>query len=199
MVGNSSPSAGDSSWLKRVVEGEAGFESQAVSRFSDRLLRLASARMSPRLSRRLDAEDIVQSVFESFFRRHREQQFDFSTANDVWRLLAAMTYRKTMQAARHHTRQQRDINREKADVPSHGPDAQAPPSDAPTASAVAMMQELLDEILTKLPETHHEMLLLRLEQYSIDEIADKVQVSTRTVNRTLALVRQIAEDICATG
>lgn len=187
----------ESGWLRRVVDGQDGFETLAVSRFSERLLKLASAKMSPRLARRLDAEDIVQSVFESFFRRHRDQQFEFENVNDVWRLLAAMTYRKTVQAARHHTRQQRDINREKNEGPNHLLECEPPNSDVPTASAVVMMQELLDEILRRLPDTHHEMLMLRLEQYSIEEIAGRVQVSTRTVNRTLARVRQVAEDICA--
>lgn len=187
----------ESSWLQRVVDGQEGFETLAVERFSERLLKLAAAKMSPRLARRLDAEDIVQSVFQSFFRRHQEQRFDFQSANDVWRLLAAMTYRKTMQAARHHTRQQRDINREKPDVRVHSSESQTPISDSPTGSAVAMMQELLEQLLSKLPETHHEILLLRLEQHSIEEIAAKVQVSTRTVNRTLALARKVAEEMSA--
>ena len=57
------------------------------------------------------------------------------------------------------------------------------------------MMELLDGILNKIPETHREIVRLRLEEHSIEDIAASVQVSTRTVDRALALVRKVANEM----
>lgn len=180
--------ADDDNWLETVVQLQDGYEVEAVERFTGRLVRLAKSRMPSRLQRRLDPEDIVQSVFRSFFSRNEDGRFEFGEAADVWRLLAAITYRKVQRSIRFHHQQQRDLKQE---APSSD---DAPPAQdvSPTASSLVVMIELLDGILEQIPETHREILQLRLEEYSIDEIAKKVGVSSRTVNRALALVRRIA-------
>ncbi len=191
-------SSSDSVWLESVVSLSDDAEADTVSRFMDRLIRLAQTRLPPRLNRRVDAEDIVQSVFSSFFHRHRNQQFDIGDSVDLWRLLAAMTYRKTLKAIQYHGRNRRDFTRE-SDSPADLPNASPALSDDPTASALLVMAELLDQILAQLPEEHQQILQLRLENYSIDEIADRAEVSTRTVNRALKSVRQIAAELAGQG
>lgn len=184
-------SVDDTQWLAGVVQMHDGYEADAVERFTGRLVRLAKARMPDRLNRRVDPEDIVQSVFRSFFARNNDGRFEFDQAIDVWRLLAAITYRKVQRTIRFHHQQQRDVSQE---VPNA---EDAPPTSdvSPTASSVVVMMELLDGIMEQLPETHQEILRLRLEEYSVDEVASKVGVSSRTVNRALAVVRQIASEM----
>jgi RNA polymerase sigma-70 factor, ECF subfamily len=181
------------SWLTRIVDLTPGYECEAVGEFSCRLLRLAHTRMPDRLRRRVDPEDIVQSVFLSFFRRHTDGQFDFQSANDVWRLLAAMTYRKLANSIKHHGRQQRDVGRETAadltDATARISNAEADPQH------VAVMFETLEEILNQLPEERREILLLRLEEFSTEEIAAQLEISVRTVNRIISRTRDIAEQI----
>ncbi len=187
----------ESVWLERIVERKDGFELDAVNRFSERLLLFAQRRLPEPLKRRVDAEDVVQSVFRSFFARHQDGNFRFSDAADVWRLLAAMTWKKLLLTIRHHSQQQRDFHREL-------PGAEAPRSveeqtfdPEPTPSMVAVMMELLAGIMGQLPETHQKILELRLENHSIPEIADRLQVSMRTVNRALKTVREIASEMLA--
>lgn len=187
------PSPDDSAWLKSVVSLTDGYEAQIVEQFTQRLIRLAQSRLPQRLIRRCDAEDIVQSVFHSFFQRNEDQQFDIHHSNDLWRLLAAMTYKKTMQAIEFHSRQRRDYGREQDAQQSTKNSAMQNPIDDPTASAIAMMAELLDKILVQLPVQHQEILRLRLLDHSIDEIAEQIRVSSRTVDRALKASRQIAE------
>lgn len=181
----------DSEWLDCVVRLQDGYEAEAVERFAGRLISLAKSRMPDRLRRRIDPEDIVQSAFRSFFNRHNDGRFEFREAADVWRLLAAITYRKIQRTIRFHHQQQRDVSR---DLPN-ADDSPPAPDVAPTASSVVVMMELLDGIVDQLPETHREILQLRLENFSIDEIAERVSVSSRTVNRALAVVRQIATEM----
>lgn len=181
----------ESELLSQVQLLDEGYDQAAVNRFGDRLLRLARSRMPDRLQRRIDPEDIVQSVFRSFFSRHQSGQFNFNEVPDIWRLLAAITYRKVQRAVRHHGRQQRDFRREASfeASPSLAYDV------APTASSVLMLMELLDQILQQLPQTHQRIIQLRMEDHTIAEIAEQVNVSTRTVLRALKLVRTIASEI----
>lgn len=188
-------SSRDSEWIQSVIAMADGYEVQAVEQFMDRMIRLAQSKLPARLNRRVDAEDIVQSVFMSFFHRNKTQKFDIGSSNDLWRLLAAMTYRKTMTAIEFHSRQRRDYARESENTKKSSHLPLKIKSDDPTASAIAVMVELLDQILEQLPNEHQRILQLRLEDYSIDEIADKAQVSTRTVNRALKSARQIALEL----
>lgn len=178
----------ESVWLHGVVELEDGYEADAVARFSRRLIALARSRMPEQLKARIDPEDVVQSVFRSFFTGNQAGEFVFQESSDVWRLLAAITYRKVQQTIRHHHRQRRDVTREISEdaAPSAGDSGTA------TASSLAMMVELIEELTRLIPERHRAVLTLRLENYSVEEIADRVGVSTRTVERGLAIIREAA-------
>ena len=180
----------DEAWLESVIHSRDGGEVEAVERFADRLVRLAKSRLPNRLQQRVDPEDIVQSVFRSFFNRNKSGRFQFQEPDDVWRLLAAITFRKVQRTIRFHQQQQRDVGKE-----TNAADAPLPRDISPTTSSVVVMMELLDGILAQIPERHQQILRLRLEEYSVDEIAEKVGVSSRTVDRALALVRQVATEM----
>lgn len=175
-------------------EGEEGIaedEEALVEQFQMRLLRLAHSRLPLRLRSRVDETDIVQSVFRSFFRRNADQPYQFQERDDVWRLLATITLRKVGRAVRFHKQARRDVDREHAEEFTGDLSNQ---QDA-SASALAIMVELLDAIFDQLSPKHQRILALRLESYSVDEIAQQVSVSSRTVERALALVRRIATEL----
>lgn len=178
-------------WLDDIIEKKDGYESAAVEEFADRLLRLARSRLPMRIQQRVDPEDIVQSVFKSFFVRHEAQKFTFREASDVWRLLAAITWHKVQRTIRFNQQLERDVQKEVNEpAPSH-----ARPCDDPTASSLVVMMELTDQIMDRLPQKHQEILRLRMEEYSIDEISEAIGVSSRTVDRALALVRKVATEL----
>ncbi|MEP3481649.1 MAG: sigma-70 family RNA polymerase sigma factor [Fuerstiella sp.] len=180
-----------SGWLDDIIERKAGYESAAVEEFADRLLRLARSRLPARIQQRVDPEDIVQSVFKSFFVRHEANKFTFDEASDVWRLLAAMTWHKVQRSIRFNQQLERDVQKE---VDQSAP-AHSKTCHDPTASSLVVMMELTDQIMDRLPEKHQQILQLRMEEYSIDEISDAIGVSSRTVDRALALVRKVATEI----
>lgn len=181
----------DSGWLDDIIEKRDGYESAAVEEFADRLLRLARSRLPARLSQRVDPEDIVQSVFKSFFIRHQADRFQFCEASDVWRLLAAITWHKVQRTIRYNHQLERDVQKETAAAATQD----VKPCDDPTASSLVVMMELMDQIMDRIPEKHREILRLRMEEYSIDEISEAVGVSSRTVDRALALVRKVASEL----
>src|SRR5262249_17325193 len=70
-----------STWLARVLTEEPGFEAQLVARYSERLLVLARRQLPTCIRSRVDPEDVVQSVYRSFFQRLHQRQFAFEQSH----------------------------------------------------------------------------------------------------------------------
>lgn len=174
-----------------MIADQLDCEQDVVDRYSDRLLRFAGSRLPTAIRARVDPSDIVQSAFRSFFQRQELGQFEYSEVEDIWRLLASITFHKLQHSIRHHSRQRRDVHRDEAGYEVIA----ATEAESPTASSLSIMQETLEVILGELPATHQKVLTLRLEGHQIEDIAEKLGVSTRTVNRGLKLARQVAERI----
>src|SRR5687768_11333472 len=68
--------ASDASLLRRYRRGEEDAATELYLRYAGRLRVLADTRASPELKQRVDPEDIVQSVFRTFFRRAAVGQYD---------------------------------------------------------------------------------------------------------------------------
>jgi RNA polymerase sigma-70 factor (ECF subfamily) len=181
------------SWLQRIVTGEPGFEREIVNRYTQRLLALARQGLPDRLRRRLDPDDVLQSVYRSFFRRFNQGEFSFAESHDVWRLLAVMTYHKVQYSVRHHQRGRRDVRREIAGSLGNIDRAGMRSSEAePGPHDVSTLFDCLENLLHELPELYRDIVVQRLEGASIAEIAATVNRSQRTVLRVLANVRDSA-------
>ncbi len=63
-------------------------------RYAERLLALARSRLSSRLARHIDPEDVVQSAYRSFFSGARAGRYVLKRSGDLWRLLVAITLPK---------------------------------------------------------------------------------------------------------
>ncbi|MEM8680218.1 MAG: sigma-70 family RNA polymerase sigma factor [Planctomycetota bacterium] len=183
----------ESSWINSIVDLEDGYEEVVFQQYARRLIGLARTKLPDNLQRRVDADDIVQSVFRSFFRRNQEGQFAFDDSFDVWHLLAAITYRKVLNSIKHHYRDKRNPGRE---VHAGGEDSMAtgPPiaDRTPGPEDLNVVVDYLNWILGQLPEDYQGILQMRMEGFSIAEIAEKIDVSERTVKRVLARVRDLA-------
>lgn len=183
-----------SSWLERFSSSEPGFEADIVERYSVRLMALARRQLPQRVRRRVDPEDVVQSVYRSFFRRLNEGRFAFEESHDVWRLLAAMTFHKARNAVKFHQRERRDVRRDVPLARDVAPQQDAAIAIAPVAtdSDVSTMFEMLERLLDKLPENYRRIVVLRLDGSSIEQIAERVKRSRRTVLRVLAHLQELA-------
>ncbi len=152
----------------------------------------ARTRLPSDVSSRVDEEDIVQSVFRSFFRRNQGNEFYFDDSLDVRSLLAAMTYRKVINTIKHHHRDRRRTTCEQSSSTSDGSSQLADRN--PTPEELNILVDYLAWILNHLNPAQREIIQLRLEGYTVAEIADRVQLSQRTVKRALARARQLASD-----
>ena len=184
-----------SSWLRRVLAGKPGFERDLVERYTERLIQLARQKLPDKVRRRVDPEDVVQSVYRSFFRRLNEGRFQFDDSHDVWRLLAAMTFQKAQLARRFHQQQRRDVRRERPirsesdGIADEARDLQPGPED------LAILFESLEQLLSRLPPSYRQIAVLRLQGIATDEIAAQVNRSRRTVFRALADLERLAASL----
>src|SRR5258708_34866002 len=75
-------------------------------------MHLARGRISQRLASRVDPEDIVQSVFRTFFVRLKDGRFVFAEQEDLCKLLMRITLHKTLRQVAFHKAAKRDPSME---------------------------------------------------------------------------------------
>src|SRR6516165_11660123 len=80
-------SDGDRTLLQLFRQGSEEAARELYERYVDRLIPLARHRLSERLARRVDAQDVVQSVFRTFFSRVRDDRLRVEGPDDVYKLL----------------------------------------------------------------------------------------------------------------
>jgi RNA polymerase sigma factor (sigma-70 family) len=176
--------------LERYRRGDDSAADELFSRYFRRLTLLARSRLSPRLARRTDPEDVVLSVYRSFFIGAREGRFTLGRGGDLWRLLASITKHKLLRQARFHGADRRSVDRESTlDDAETGPDFLGAAGPTPE-DAVALTDEL-ERVFMKLDASGRRVLELRLQGAQLSEIAEETGRSERTVRRTLDRIRVI--------
>ena len=160
---------------------------ELFERYASRLIALTQRHLNERLGRRLDAEDVVQSVFNSFFVRTRDGAFMLQENGELSRLLVSMTLNKLDDQIRHHTAGKRSITSENhfsSEDSLHGMSAAALARD-PSPEEAAALAELVEQILTPLDPLARKVVELRLQGYEMQEIAAQTGYCQRTIRRLL--------------
>jgi RNA polymerase sigma-70 factor (ECF subfamily) len=140
----------------------------------------------------MDPEDVLQSVFRSFFVRQAEGQFNLGDWDDLWSLLVRITVRKCGRRVAAFCAERRDVRREvRPDVSDpaawRGWEAMA---QEPAPDEVVCLTDMVESLMRGLDPTQREILLLRLQGHTVPEISGKVGRTERTVHRVLSQVRE---------
>src|SRR6516162_16394 len=98
--------------VERLRDGDPQAAEEIFARYAQRLTALAEQHLSRKLAARLDGQDVVQSVFRTFFRRSAAGEFRIDSSDELWRLLVQITLQKARAKARHHTAAVRDVTAE---------------------------------------------------------------------------------------
>src|SRR3954452_12460191 len=101
----------DHSLVRRFRQGNQDAADLLYRRYADRLLTLVRAKQFPDLASRVDYEDIVQSVFGSFFRGVSRGMYDAPDGEELWHLFLVITLNKIRAKAVHHRAAKRDVRR----------------------------------------------------------------------------------------
>jgi DNA-directed RNA polymerase specialized sigma24 family protein len=182
--GPSSPTdeASDRSLLRRFQHGQPDASTELYLRYAERLHALAAAQSSAELARRVEPEEIVQSVFRTFFRRAAEGHYTIPDGEELWKLLLVMALNKVRAAGAFHRAAKRDVRQTEGGVSfDRAIESKAGRDEA----ALAVLRMVVDELLEGMPTPHRRMIELRIEGFEVAEIAEKVERSKRSVERVL--------------
>jgi RNA polymerase sigma-70 factor (ECF subfamily) len=174
-----------SDWVQRLRQGDPEAAAQLFAEYARWLTHVAKQYLSVRLAGRVDGEDVVQSVFRTFFRRSAQGDLRIDSTAQIWRLLVKITILKARARARQHTAAMRDVTTEAGDDW-----LAAATSEDPGPAEAAELVDLLEAVLRGLPPLYCHVLDLRLQGYGAVEIGEHLQISRRTVHRALGLMRQ---------
>ena len=94
VVPNSNLTATDKTLLRRLKSGEQDAATALYLKYAERLQKLAAKQTNPKMKFRVEPEEIVQSVFRTFFRRSTAGQYDVATGEDLWKLLLIIALKK---------------------------------------------------------------------------------------------------------
>lgn len=182
-------------WFDSLQAGNRAAAQGLWQRFARRLIGLARARLKAASRRAADEEDVVLSAFDSFCRGAEQGQFpELHDRGDLWNLLVAITLRKVSDQILHEKRQKRGGGavRCEADL---GPDSRNLVFDElisaePTPELAAEMTEQFHLLLDSLGDGElRSIALWKMEGYTNDEVATKLDCARSTVQRKLLLIQ----------
>ena len=197
--------AADSSvmvWIDGMKAGDERSARKLWDRYFARLVRLAAKRLPHNARRDADEEDVALSAFHSFCDRAARDQFpQLSDRDDLWRLLAVITLRKVVAVVRRRSCLKRGagvVVSESGLV--EGPDTEAEGlarllDRAPSPEIATQLAEDYERLMRRLgDETLRVIARMKLEGHGNEEIASRLRVSSRTVDRKLQLIRVIWQE-----
>jgi RNA polymerase sigma factor (sigma-70 family) len=177
--------------MARLRAADPDAASEVFHRFAARLTALARSKLDERLRAKVDTDDVLQSVYRTFFRRHAGGQFGLEGWDDLWALLALITVRKCGDWREHFRAAARDVRAEVAGA-DRGVAAEALGVLArdPTPSEATALADEVEMLLSGLSPRDRGVVALRLEGYTPAETAERLGLPQRTVFRVLERVKK---------
>lgn len=177
---------------ERFRQADDAAAREAFELYAERLRTLAQRHLHRRIRQKVDADDIVQSAYRSFFTRARRGDWDLVGWNEVWALLTTITLRKCLNRVDHYLAARRDVRREVALATNDSIHAASPlvtENRQPSPDEAAMLAESVQQLIARVAVRDREIVAAHLQGYSVAEISLRQGRAERTVRRVLARVR----------
>ena len=191
------PDGSITSWIDPLKAGDPQAARVLWDRFFRRLVALARKKLEGANRRAADEEDVALSAFASLCRGAEAGRFPQVDDRDhLWHLLALLTARKVWHLMRDAHRTKRS-NPETATADTPAAVAQQAEwqqllSREPNPAFAAQMEEEYRLLLGRLGDHELETIAVwKLEGYTNEEIAAKLDCTVRTVERKVRIIRGI--------
>ena len=172
-----------------IQAGDDDAATLLYDRYSTRLKLLADQQMSQGVRRVFEPEDIVQSAFRSLFRGVNAGSYCAPEGRSLWSLLAVIAINKVRRKAT------RDRSVVAVSLEADSSDDQTS-FDVPDSLSPEQFESSLREAIESLRPAEQEVVQLRVQGFSVEEISDRLQRSCRTIERTLQSIRaKLAEAV----
>lgn len=185
--------------LSLVRQGDDQATAKLWEDYFQQLVRIAAKRLPINLRRSGDEEDIALSAFHSFIAGIRRDQFpDLAGPENLWGLLITLTSRKSQAHLRRQTRQKRGGGSVRGESVFINPAGETTgggiggvSGGSQSADIRAELAEACDALLDQLDDEQlKQIAIMRMDGYLVDEIATRLEISKRAVERRLQLIRR---------
>jgi len=186
-------------WVQELKQGDENAASELWQRYFHRLVGLARQRLGDGARRVVDEEDIAIRTFRSLCEGVEQGRMDgIGDRDDLWRLLATITARKSAGQIRSESRQKRGEGK----VRGHSVFEDGSNEVGAVGFDRIVSEEPTPEFLCLLAEEHLRLTmglgeepLVQIAQWKLDgwsaaEIAGKLGISKRSVERKLERIRE---------
>lgn len=178
-------------WLMQLQRGDESTARWLWEFVHLRLRRLAGRELTSTAALGFDEEDVALSAFDAFCRTVKEGRYHaIDDRDDMWRLLTVITLNKVRRRTRDENRIRRGGGLTR--VANSEQLLQELASAQPEPATICMVQDEFRYLIERLER--HELkltLFLKVEGYTSDEVATRLGCTRRTVDRRLALIREI--------
>jgi RNA polymerase sigma factor (sigma-70 family) len=164
----------NSAGMREISEDAAA---QFYARYMEKLMSLVQRNLASRFAARVDPEDLVQSIFRSWFTGAKEGRFQPASKDEVWKLLSVVALNKVRNKVKFHDAQRRAVSRTESGDEIFGGFPEPTPEDA------RKFVELIEAASQRLEEMPRRTLELTIEGKSVEEIATELGRTTRSVSR----------------
>ena len=189
-----------SQWLGQLQDGDRNAAAKKLwERYFERLVVLARKKLKGSPRRVADEEDVALSAFNCFCNGVEGSRFpQLDDRDNLWRLLATITSRKAFQLGARVRTQKRGGNAVLDEAALAGPPGGNSPDAAldqfvdrePSPEFVAQMAEECRRLLDLLKDDELKSVAQwKMEGYTNEEIAKKLDCAPRTVERKLSMIR----------
>lgn len=187
----------ETQWIQQLKAGDAGAARRLWDQYFEKLVRVARRKLGHAPRRVVDEEDVALSAFESLCRGLADGRMEtVQNRDDLWYLLLAITNQKAVDHMRRETRLKRGGGEVRGESIFAALDRQSAAGldgiagdDAPP-HFVAEMNEQFQRLLGLLRDDElRSIAVWRIEGCSVQEISGKINLTSRSVNRKLQLIR----------
>lgn len=170
--------------MGRLQEGSEDAAWELVDRYGDAILRAVRRVLNVRLRSKFDSLDFVQLVWCSFFKA-RDQLVRFTRPEELAAFLVTMARNKVgMEVRRRLKTEKYNVNREQASSGfPNTVDQSADHESSPLEVAIA--REQWNRLIAEQPDRYRQIISLRLQGLTYQDIAESLNIAECTVRRFL--------------
>ena len=189
-------------WLRQLEGGDQDAARLLWQRYYRELVDLARARLGPTPRRTADEEDVALSVLHSLCEGAAKGQFAaVANRRELWQLLATITVRKVINQQRLLKKKKRGGGRVRGDSVLKAGDGDGWGAgfdeilgDAATPEVLAIAVEEYQRLMSVLDDDRLRTIAqCKLEGHRNEEIAERLGLTCRSIERKLQRIRQIWE------
>lgn len=180
-------------WIERLRQGDSAAAFELWERYSKRMQRLGRTRLKGVTPTAFDEEDVALSAYGAFCFAVQEGRYSsLQGRDDLWPLLATFTVRKANDrlkgegAWKRNGRETGGPIRDEAALLTHVPSSELDPALS------VLLKDEFQRLMRALNDSELERLVVfKLDGHTNEEIAERLGLTRRTIQRMLNLVRAI--------